>query len=547
MHHKESRATLGGKLSAVLVAAGSSVGLGNIWRFPYVAGDNGGGAFLIIYILCVLLLGLPLMIAEFSVGRASHLNAVGAYRKLNRRWSFLGYNGVLAAFLILGFYFVVSGWTAEYMVHSATGEIARYSTAEEYKNLFETFISNPWRPVLYTCLFVLATHFVIALGVQKGIERSAKILMPLLFVILIILSVHSLLMPGGEAGLKFLFAPDFSKVTPTTVLVALGQAFFSLSIGIGTMVTYASYFKPDTNLRHTALNVTILDALGVQKGIERSAKILMPLLFVILIILSVHSLLMPGGEAGLKFLFAPDFSKVTPTTVLVALGQAFFSLSIGIGTMVTYASYFKPDTNLRHTALNVTILDTLVAVLAGVVIFPAVFSVGIEPSSGPSLVFITLPSIFNDMPLSMVWSSVFFLLLVVAALTSTISLHEVVTVYLHEEWHLSRKTAAWLTTAATAALASLASLSLGVLSGWTICGLSLFDSLDFLTANILLPAGGFFTCVFVGWKLDRQILRDQITNNGELKFRIYGVFIFLLRYVCPAVLLLIFLDNLGVF
>ena len=315
MHHSHGRATLGGKLSAVLVAAGSSVGLGNIWRFPYVAGDNGGGAFLIIYILCVLLLGLPLMIAEFSVGRASHLNAVGAYRKLNRRWSFLGYNGVLAAFLILGFYFVVSGWTAEYMVHSATGEIARYSTAEEYKNLFETFISNPWRPVLYTCLFVLATHFVIALGVQKGIERSAKILMPLLFVILIILSVHSLLMPGGEAGLKFLFAPDFSKVTPTTVLVALGQAFFSLSIGIGTMVTYASYFKPDTNL--------------------------------------------------------------------------------------------------RHTALNVTILDTLVAVLAGVVIFPAVFSVGIEPSSGPSLVFITLPSIFNDMPLSMVWSSVFFLLLVV--------------------------------------------------------------------------------------------------------------------------------------
>lgn len=222
MHHKESRATLGGKLSAVLVAAGSSVGLGNIWRFPYVAGDNGGGAFLIIYILCVLLLGLPLMIAEFTVGRASHRNAVGAYRALNPRWSFLGYNGVLAAFLILGFYFVVSGWTAEYMVHSVTGSIARFSTAEQYKSLFENFISNPWRPVVYTCLFVLATHFVIAMGVQKGIERSAKILMPLLFLILIVLSVHSLLMPGGEAGLKFLFAPDFSKVTPTTVLVALG-------------------------------------------------------------------------------------------------------------------------------------------------------------------------------------------------------------------------------------------------------------------------------------------------------------------------------------
>lgn len=449
MHHTHGRATLGGKLSAVLVAAGSSVGLGNIWRFPYVAGDNGGGAFLVIYILCVLLLGLPLMVAEFSVGRATHRNAVGAYRVLDPKWSFLGYNGVLAAFLILGFYFVVSGWTAEYMVHSLTGSLASYTTAEEYRSIFDAFIANPWRPVAYTTLFVLATHFVIELGVQKGIERSAKVLMPLLFVILIALSVHSLLMPNG-------------------------------------------------------------------------------------------------GD-GLRFFFQPDFSKVTPSTVLVALGQAFFSLSIGIGTMVTYASYFKPDTNLRHTALNVTILDTLVAVLAGVVIFPAVFSVGIAPSSGPSLVFITLPSIFNGMPWSMVWSSIFFLLLVVAALTSTISLHEVVTAYLHEEWHLSRRAAAWTTTAGTAALAALASLSLGVLSGYPIFGMNLFDLLDYLTANILLPAGGLFTCLFVGWRLDRRILRAQITNNGQLRFRIYGLFIFLLRWICPAVLLLIFLDNLGLF
>lgn len=449
MHHTQHRATLGGKLSAVLVAAGSSVGLGNIWRFPYVAGDNGGGAFLVIYILCVLLLGLPLMLAEFTVGRASHRNAVGAYRVLDRKWSFLGYNGVIAAFLILGFYFVVSGWTAEYMIHSVTGELARYTTAEEYRGIFERFIRNPWRPILYTTLFVLATHLVIELGVRKGIERSAKVLMPLLFLILIVLSVHALTMPGG-------------------------------------------------------------------------------------------------GE-GLKFFFRPDFSKVTPSTVLVALGQAFFSLSIGIGTMVTYASYFKSDTNLRHTALNVTILDTLVAVLAGVVIFPAVFSVGIAPSSGPSLVFITLPGIFNDMPLSMVWSSIFFLLLVVAALTSTISLHEVVTAYLHEEWHLSRRAAAWTTTASTAALAAVASLSLGLLDGWRIGGLTLFDSLDFLTANILLPAGGLFTCIFVGWRLDQRILKAQITNDGALRFRIYGLFSFLLRYVCPVVLLLVFLDNLGLF
>ena len=448
-HHSHNRATLGGKLSAVLVAAGSSVGLGNIWRFPYVAGDNGGGAFLVIYILCVILMGLPLMIAEFSVGRASHLNAVGAYRALDRRWSFLGYNGVLAAFLILGFYFVVSGWTAEYMVHSVTGSLAQYTTAAEYESVFTNFISNPWRPILYTVLFALATHFVIALGVQKGIERSAKVLMPLLFVVLIALSIHSLLMPGG-------------------------------------------------------------------------------------------------GE-GVRFFFQPDFSKVTPSTVLVALGQAFFSLSIGIGTMVTYASYFKPETNLRHTALNVTILDTLVAVLAGVVIFPAVFSVGIEPSSGPSLVFITLPSIFNGMPLSMVWSTVFFLLLVVAALTSTISLHEVITAYLHEEWHMSRRAAAWTTTAATTLLGAVASLSVGVWSGWKPFGLTLFDLLDYVTANILLPVGGLFTCIFVGWKLDQQVLKDQITNNGTLKFRIYTLFIVLLRYFCPLVMLMLFLDNLGVF
>ncbi len=445
-HH---RVTLGGKLSAVLVAAGSSVGLGNIWRFPYVAGDNGGGAFLLIYIGCVLLLGLPIMLAEFAVGRTTHRNAVGAYHVLDRRWSFIGYNSVLAAFLILGFYFVVSGWTAEYTVHSLTGELASLSTTEEYAAQFEGFISNPWRPLLYTLLFILATHAVIALGVQKGIERSAKVLMPLLFIILIALSIHSLLMPGAAEGMRFLFRPDFSKVTASTLLTALGQAFFSLSVGIGTMVTYASYFKPETNL--------------------------------------------------------------------------------------------------RHTALNVTLLDTLVAVLAGVVIFPAVFTAGIAPSSGPSLVFITLPGIFNGMPLSMVWSTVFFLLLVVAALTSTISLHEVITAYLHEEWHLSRRSAAWLTTLSTAALATLASLSLGLLGGWRICGLTLFDALDFATANILLPLGGLFTCIFVGWKLDPERFREQLSNHGTLRCRIHGLLIFLLRWVCPVILLLVFLDNLGLY
>lgn len=447
--HQQGRAQLGGRLSAVLVAAGSSVGLGNIWRFPYVAGDNGGGAFLVVYILCVVVLGLPLMLAEFSVGRAAHRNAVGAYRTFDRRWSLVGYNGVLTAFLILGFYFVVSGWTAEYMIHSLTGDLARCASADEYRAVFDRFVASPWKPILYTALFVLTTHMIIAKGVQKGIERSAKLLMPLLFVVLAALAIHSLLMPGS-------------------------------------------------------------------------------------------------GE-GIRFFFRPDFSKITPSTVLVALGQAFFSLSIGVGTMVTYASYFRPEANLRHTALHVTILDTLVALLAGAMIFPAVFSVGIEPAAGPSLVFITLPGIFNGLPLGMVWSTVFFLLLVVAALTSTISLHEVVTAYLHEEWRLDRRTAARATTAATMALAAAASLSLGTMKEWTIAGLTFFDSLDFLTANVLMPAGGFFTCLFVGWRFDKRLLRAQLTNDGALPGRIYPLLRFLLQWVCPALMLLVFLDSLGLF
>lgn len=449
MHHSETRATLGGKISAILVAAGSTIGLGNIWRFPYVAGENGGGAFLLLYLLCVLVVGLPIMLGEFSLGRSTRCNAVGAFGTQGGHWNIVGFNGILTAFVILGFYFVVSGWTLGYMVHSLTGELAQYNTAQQYTDQFNAFIGNPWRPVLYTCLFVLATHFIIALGVQKGIERTSKILMPLLF-----------------------FA---------------------------------------------------------------------------LLALAVHSLLMPHGIDGLKFFFTPDFSKITGKTVLTALGQAFFSLSIGMGCMVTYASYFKKDTNLRHTAGSVVMLTALVAVLAGVVIFPAVFSVGIEPTAGPSLVFITLPGIFNSLPLSMVWSSIFFLLLVVAALTSTISLHEVLTAYVHEEWHLKRRTAAWAISISTAALASLASLSMGALDGIQIFGLNIFDTLDFASANILLPIGGFFTSIFIGWKLKQKVVRDQISNDGTLPFRTYGLLRFLLRYFCPAVLLLVFLDNLGLF
>lgn len=441
------RATFGGRLSAVLVTAGSAVGLGNIWRFPYVAGENGGGAFLLIYILSVLLIGLPIMLSEFAIGRHTHLNAVGAYRTLSRRWSLLGYNSVLAPWLIMGFYLVVSGWTLEYTIHSLTGEFTRLNTPDEYQSLFDGFTLNVWKPVLYTIVFALLTHTVIALGVRRGVERSARILMPLLLAILVVLAVHSVLLPGGMEGVKFLFAPDFSKVTPATVLTALGQAFFSLSIGMGCLVTYASYFKDDTDI--------------------------------------------------------------------------------------------------RQTAVQVASIDTLVAVLAGLAIFPAVFSVGIEPSSGPSLVFVTLPAIFNTLPLSMVWSTIFFLLLVIAALTSTISLHEVLTVYVQEEWHVSRRAAAWIVTATCIAMGSAASLSLGAWHWLQAGGLSFFDLLDFVTANIMLPAGGFFVCIFTGWVLDRRFMPSELTNGGRLSPRLWPVMRILLRWICPIVMLLIFLDNLG--
>lgn len=444
---QQTRATFGSRLSAVLVAAGGAVGLGNIWRFPYVAGENGGGAFLAIYILCAVVIGLPIMLGEFAIGRSSHSNAFGAFRHHSNLWKYMGFNCILTSFLIMGFYCVVAGWTIEYTVHSVASDIAGSTLADDHAAYFSAFISNPWRPVLYTVVAMLITHTIIALGVRKGIERCSRMLMPVLLVMLVVLAVRSLLMPGGHEGLRFLLYPDFSKVTARTLLVAIGQVFFSLSVGLGSMITYASYFKADTDL--------------------------------------------------------------------------------------------------RATAVNVTVIDTLVAILAGLVIFPAVFSVGIEPSAGSSLVFITLPSIFATMPLSNVWSTIFFLLLAVAALTSVMSLHEVITAYIHEEWHVRRRAAAWVTTLSITALGTMASLSLGMLGGWRICGLTVFDALDFVTANIMLPVSGMFSALFAGWVIRRTTFRAELTGSGSKGHRQADIVRFLLRYVCPIMLSLIFLDNLG--
>ena len=450
---KNNRANFGSKLGVILASAGSAVGLGNIWRFPFETGNHGGAAFILIYLGCVLFFGIPIMVAEFSIGRHSRANTAGAYQKLapGTHWRWVGRMGVLAGFLILGYYSVVAGWTLEYIVQAGTNAFAGQS-ANDFIASFNGFIAHPWRPALWMVAFMLMTHFIIVKGVEKGIEKSAKIMMPMLFLLLIVLAVCSVSLPGAGAGIEFLLKPDFSKV--------------------------------DGNV------------------------------------------------------------------LLGAMGQAFFSLSLGMGCLCTYASYFRNDTNLPKTALNVGWIDTIVAILAGFIIFPAAFSVGIQPDAGPSLLFITLPNVFQqafgNLPwLAVILSIMFYVLLALAALTSTISLHEVVTAYLHEEFNLTRGRAAKLVTAGCTFLGVLCSLSLGVGKELTVFGLTLFDLFDFLTAKIMLPLGGFFIAIFTGWYLDKRIVWEEVSNNGTLPKVVYRIWLFLLKYIAPIGIGFIFINELG--
>lgn len=450
---KKDRGNFGSKLGVILASAGSAVGLGNIWRFPYETGNHGGAAFILIYLGCILLLGLPIMIAEFLIGRHSQANTARAYQILapGTQWRWVGRMGVLAGFLILGYYSVVAGWTLEYIFEAVSNSFAG-KTPAEFISSFQSFSSNPWRPGLWLTLFLLATHFIIVKGVEKGIEKSSKIMMPTLFIIILVL--------------------------------------------VGCSVT------------------------------------------------------LPGASRGIEFLLKPDFSKVDGNVFLGAMGQAFFSLSLGMGCLCTYASYFSKDTNLTRTAFSVGIIDTFVAVLAGFIIFPAAFSVGIQPDAGPSLIFITLPNVFQQafsgIPvLAYIFSVMFYVLLALAALTSTISLHEVVTAYLHEEFNFTRGKAARLVTAGCILLGILCSLSLGVTKDFTIFGLGMFDLFDFVTAKLMLPLGGLLISIFTGWYLDKKLVWSEITNNGTLKVPIYKLIIFILKYVAPIAISVIFINELG--
>lgn len=448
----KERGKFGSKLGIVLATAGSAVGLGNVWRFPYMTGENGGAAFILIYIVCILLLGLPGMISEFVVGRYAQTNAARAYDILSRGkpWKLVGYLGILTGTIILGFYAVVAGWCLEYLLVSISGHLQ--GGAEAVKDYFVTFSSNPLKPVIWGVVFILVTHVVVIFGVQKGIERASKWLMPILLILLLILVVASCLLPNAMEGVRFLFEPDFSKMNRRVFLDALGQAFFSLSLGTACLCTYASYFSKTTNLLRSA-------------------------------------------------------------------GQ-------------------------------IVILDTVIAILSGLMIFPAAFSVGVSPDSGPSLIFITLPNVFRQafgfLPFAgFLISIMFYALLVFAALTSTISMHEIGTAFFSEEYHLPRKKAAWIITVVTSVLCVFCSWSVGAYD-IQVLGYSLMDFCDLLTANFMLPLGGMLTCLFVGWYIPRQTAYDQFTNDGSFNKIFFPIFLFAVRYVCPLAILLLFLHQLGV-
>ena len=446
------RANFKNTLGVILATAGSAVGLGNVWRFPYMTGQNGGASYIVIYILCVLLLGIPCMISEFIIGRHSASNTARAYNKMgNRWWGIIGMLSVSTGFLITCYYVIVSGWCLQYMYATVLGEL--HGDAAYFVSYFSDFSSNPWKPLLWVAVFMGITHWVI---------------------------IH-----------------------------------------------------------------------GVRGGIERASKVLMPALFILLLVIVVASCMLPGAERGISFLLKPDFSKIDGSVCLNAMGQSFYSLSIGMGCICTYASYFSRRTNLSQSAIQISVIDCLVAILAGLMIFPAAFSVGVQPDSGPSLIYITLPNVFQQafsaVPfVGTIVSFAFYALMSLAALTSMISLHEVSTAFFQEEMHISRKRSATIVSVSTSVIAIFCSLSLAGVDWLVIGGKSLFDWFDFVTGQLFLPIVGFFACLFIGWYVPKDIVRDEFTNWGTLRSPLYPVFLVCVRFVCPTGILLVFLNQLGI-
>ena len=448
MDNSNQRGGFTSHFGALTAATGSAIGLGNIWRFPYTAGENGGGAFLIIYLLFVFLIGMPIMMSELVIGRRSQRNAFGAFKTLTpqkKSWSTIGIFGIITAFLIYCFYSVVAGWTLKYVGVSLHGGFAGKDPAA-ISNLFSDFIKNPVPPIVCQFAFIVLTGFVVMMGIQKGIEKCTKILMPILFILMIILCIRSVTLEGSGAGLRFLFKPDFSKLT-----------------GLG---------------------------------------------------------------------------------VLNALGQALFSLSCGMGLLITYGSYIRKDDNLLPLSISIATADTMVAILAGVAIFPAVFAFGLSPTSGPSLVFEVIPNVFNNMTAGGVFSVAFFILLSIAALTSTISMLEIPVLWMVEELHLKRVTATILSSLTIFAVGSLCSLSFGVLSHATIFGLTIFEAFDKLTATYLMPMIALAITIYFGWFLPKVDVKDELSNQGRLKSNWFNIYYFIIKYIAPIALAIVLITGI---
>lgn len=452
-----SRPVFTTRLGVIATTVGSAVGLGNIWRFPYEAGVHGGGAFMLLYIGFIFILGIPLLCAEYALGRSSRQGIFGAFRRLapGTKWEKVGYIGIVAAMMILSFYSVVSGWTLEYLFGFVTGAFSATSESGLH-GAFEEFTSG-WRPLVWTVVFLLINYAVVLRGVQKGIEKMSNVMMPALLILIMAFCINSLLLPGASEGIGFLFKPDFSQISGSVVIGAMGQAFFSLSLGLGGMLTYASYFNDNTNI-------------------------------------------------------------------------------------------------VKSAAVTAS-LDTVMAVLAGVLIFPAVFTYGMSPAEGPKLVFEVLPSIFAQMAAGRIWAILFFFMLFMASLTSTISMCEIVIAFLTEEKGMKRRRACALTIATAIAFGSLCALSFSYMAGTRlplIGEVNFFKWFDYGSSSILLPLGGMMISIFTGWVLDRKVFNREINGRGESD-RSKGVtrstilsktIIFALRYICPALILVIFIVNI---
>ena len=443
----QKREQWGSKLGFVLAAAGSAIGLGNIWKFPYITGENGGAAFVLIYLISILLLGLPIMIAELVIGRHTEKDPVGAFKAMlgGTGWVLVGYMGVLSGFLILSFYSVVGGWTLGYIIKSVSGSVMSLKNVDVASRFFSEFTNNTGEMLLYHFLFMASCVFIVIKGIKNGIERWSKVLMPLLFVILIIIIIRGVSMEGGLDGVAFLLKPDFSKITADSVLSALGQSFFTLSLGMGAIITYGSY-------------------------LSRKDKIL-------------------------------------------------------------------------HSALYIVILDTLIALLAGLAIFPVVFAMGLDPSSGPGLIYNVIPAVFGNMDYGIIFSTLFFLLLFIAALTSGISLLEVVVAYVIDEKGWGRKKAVLTFGFVIFLLGIPSALSFNAMKDLTVfAGNTFFDFLDKLTSNYLLPLGGLFIAVALGWKygLDKTIHElDPDTRFISLK----ELWAFAIKFISPVLVFMVFFFN----